>query len=69
VTFGWGKKGAVKRFIENQQYHVPGNTNPGMFNILVLDIEVGPDAAPGQRALRLGTEFNAAAPAFLVVRT
>jgi hypothetical protein len=69
VTFpGGGIKATVKRFIENQQYHVPGNTNPGTFNILVLDIEVGPDAAPGQRALRLGTEFNAAAPAFLVVR-
>lgn len=62
-----GIKVKVKSFIQNQRYHVPGNTNPGTFNIFVLDIDVGADAPAGQLALRLGTEFNAAAPAFLTV--
>jgi hypothetical protein len=58
----------VKRFIQGQLYHVPGNTNPGTFNVFVLDIRVGPAAPTGAIALRLGTGFNAAAPAFLTVK-
>jgi hypothetical protein len=58
----------VKSFIEGQVYHVPGNTNPGIFNVFVIDIRVGPQAPTGAIALRLGTGFNAAAPAFLTVK-
>ena len=58
---------SLLRFIENQRYHVPGNTGGGTFNIFVIDITVDQDAAPGLRALRLGTEFNPAAPAYLTV--
>ncbi len=68
VVFPAGITTKVKTFIQNQRYHVPGNTNAGTFNIFVLDIEVGPDAPLGQLPLRLGTEFNAAAPAFLTVQ-
>ena len=68
VTFlGGGIQVRVKDFLENVQYHVPGNTNGGLFNIFILDIEVDANAPTGQRSLRLGTEFNAAAPAFLTV--
>lgn len=68
VTFpGGGIQVRVKDFLENVQYHVPGNTSGGTFNIFILDIEVDPNAPTGQRSLRLGTEFNAAAPAFLTV--
>lgn len=58
----------VKSFVEGQLYHVPGNTNPGTFNVFVVDIQVGPGAPTGPIALRLGTGFNAAAPAFLTVK-
>lgn len=57
----------VKQFIENQCYHVPGNTGGGTFNILVLDIEVGDQAPTGQLDLLLGSGFNAAGRAFLTV--
>ncbi|HEX2645296.1 MAG TPA: hypothetical protein VHU81_20025 [Thermoanaerobaculia bacterium] len=64
---GGGIHVIVKDFLENVQYHVPGNTNGGAFNIFILDIEADPSAPTGQRGLRLGTDFNPAAPAFLTV--
>lgn len=67
IVFPAGINVTKKRFIENQFYHVPGNTNGGTFNIFVVDIEVTPAAPTGQLALRLGTDFNAAAPASLTV--
>jgi hypothetical protein len=57
----------VHRFIENQAYHVPGNTGGGTFNIFVVDIEVTDRAPTGQLDLRLGSGFNAAGAAYLTV--
>jgi len=57
----------VKRFIDSQAYHVPGNTGGGTFNIFVIDIEVTDRAPTGQLALRLGSGFNPAGAAYLTV--
>ena len=68
ITFpGGGIKVTVRQFLDNQRYHVPGNTNGGTYNIFVIDLEVAPDAPTGQRSILLGTTFNTAAPAFLTV--
>lgn len=62
-----GVEVTVRRFIENQAYHVPGNTGGGIFNIFVIDIEVTDRAPTGQLDLRLGSGYNAAGVAFLTV--
>ncbi len=68
ITFpGGGIQVKVRQFLENERYHVPGNTNGGTYNIFVLDLEVASDAPTGQRSLLLGTTYNAAAPAFVTV--
>lgn len=64
---GGGVRVTKKRFLENQCYHVPGNTNGGTFNLFILDLEIASDAPLGQRSLRLGSGYNAAAPAFLTL--
>lgn len=68
ITFpGGGIEVKLRQFLENQRYHIPGNTNGGTYNIFVIDLEVAPDAPTGQRSLLLGTGFNTAAPAFVTV--
>lgn len=64
---GGGIAVTVRQFLENQRYHVPGNTNGGAFNIFLIDLVVAPDAPTGQRSLLLGDLYNTAAPAFLTV--
>jgi hypothetical protein len=67
IVFPDGVKVTKKSFLENQCYHVPGNTRGGTFNLFVVDIEVTSEAPLGQLPLRLGSQFNTAAPAFLTV--